>query len=151
MRKYKKYKQGVFTPNHKEKYKGTTPICYRSSLELKYMRWLDSNSNIIQWGSESVTIPYIKPTDGKIHRYYIDFDFIIKDRHGKRHKFLIEVKPAKQCAPPKKGKKSKKTLLQEQITWATNSAKWTAARDWAKKHGYKFTIVTETDIKNLNN
>jgi hypothetical protein len=43
------------------------------------------------------------------------------------------------------------TLLKEQITYATNTAKWKAATEWAKKHGYKFTIVTELDIKNLKN
>ena len=142
------YKQGVFRPINKDKCKSQVCI-YRSGLELKYMRWLDSNSNIVSWGSESVAIPYIKPTDGKIHRYYIDFDFVIKDKQGKHHKFLIEVKPEKQCSPPKKGRKARKTLLQEQITWATNSAKWSAAKGWAKSHGYKFTIVTENDIKSL--
>ena len=151
MKSYKKYKQGVFNPNHKDKYKGRFPICYRSGLELKYMRWLDSNSSIISWGSESVIIPYIKPIDGKLHRYYLDFNFTIRDKQGVFHKFLIEVKPVRQCSPPKPGKKARKTILTEQITWATNQAKWNAAKQWAQTHGYKFTIVTEMDIKNLGN
>ncbi|MCP3684341.1 MAG: head completion protein [bacterium] len=147
---YKKYKQGVFNPIHKNKYKGSTPIVYRSGLELTYMRFLDSNSSIVSWGSESIVIPYIKPTDGKLHRYFLDFNFTIKDIHGKLHKFIIEVKPAKQCKPPKAtARKKKKTLLYEQVTWATNTAKWKAAAQWGKKHGYKFQIVTETDIKKL--
>lgn len=147
---YKKYKQGIFKPNHKEKYKGSTPILYRSGLELTYMRWLDSSSNIVSWGSESVVIPYIKPIDGKMHRYFIDFNFTIKDRAGLLHKFIVEVKPARQCRPPKTtNRKNKKSLLYEQVTWATNSAKWKAATEWGKKHGYKFIIATETDIKKL--
>ena len=70
--------------------------------------------------------------------------------NGDRHKFLVEVKPAKQCRPPNtKNRKNKRTLLYEQITYTTNTSKWKAASEWGKKHGYKFTIVTETDIKNL--
>lgn len=151
MRKYKKYKQGVFKPKNASKCKSNICI-YRSSWELTYMRWLDNSNNVISWGSEQISVPYIKPTDGKLHRYFIDFNFTIKDRQGKFHKFLIEIKPAKQCRPPKtKNRKNRKTLLYEQITYATNQAKWKAASEWAKKHGYKFTIVTETDIKNLKN
>ena len=146
---YKTYKQGMFKPINKSKCKSELCI-YRSGLELTYMRFLDSNSSIVSWGSEKIIIPYIKPTDGKMHRYFTDFNFTIKDKNNKLHKFIVEIKPAKQCAPPKNTpKKRKKTLLYEQIAWATNSAKWKAAKQWADKHGYKFTIVTETDIKNL--
>ena len=150
-RKYNKYKQGIFKPIHKNKCITQTCI-YRSSLELKYMRWLDNNSNIINWGSESVVVPYIKPTDGRVHRYYIDFNFTIQDKDKKEHKFLIEVKPLKQCNPPNtKNRKNKMNLLRENIVYATNVSKWNAAKGWASKHGYKFTIVTEIDIKNLIN
>jgi len=114
------------------------------------MRFLDENSNIVSWGSEKIVIPYIKPVDGKLHRYFVDFNFIIKDTSGKLHKFLIEVKPEKQCAAPKtQNRKNKMTLLKEQITYTTNIAKWEAAKAWAESHGYKFVIVTEKDIKNL--
>ena len=151
MKKYNKYKQGVFTPNNK--HKCTTQVCiYRSGLELSYMRFLDSNRNIVSWGSEKIIIPYIKPIDGKMHRYFIDFNFTVKDVKGELHKFLIEVKPEKQCKPPNtKNRKNKNTVLKEQVTYATNIAKWNAAKNWAEKNGYKFTIVTENDIKNLKN
>ena len=149
MSKYKKYKQGVFKP--KNKGKCTTDVCiYRSGLELTYMRFLDDNSSVVSWGSESIVVPYIKPTDGKLHRYFVDFNFTIKDKNGKLHKFLVEVKPVKQCsAPSEKNRKNKMTLLREQITYATNKAKWSAATNWGVKNGYKFIIVTETDIKKL--
>lgn len=150
MRAKPKYKQGIYKPINKVKYKGSTPIVYRSGLELSYMRFLDNNSSIVSWGSESVVVPYLKPTDGKMHKYFIDFNFVIKDRRGKTHKFLIEVKPARQCKPPNtKNRKNKMTLLKEQITYATNTSKWKAASEWGKKHGYTFTIVTEIDIKRL--
>jgi hypothetical protein len=149
MAQRKQYKQGIFTPRNKSKC--TSSLClYRSGLELSYMRWLDENSNIVSWGSEKIIIPYLKPTDGKMHKYFIDFNFTIKDTKGELHKFLIEIKPAKQCQPPTThGNKKPKTILYENIQWATNSQKWAAAKAWADKHGYKFTIVTEKDIKNL--
>ena len=149
MKRRNKYKQGIFNPINRDKC--TSHVCiYRSGLELQYMRWLDNNSSIIRWASEDIYIPYIKPTDGRIHKYFIDFNFTIQDKDGKRHKFLIEVKPAKQCNPPNtKNRKNKMNLLKEQITYATNTSKWKSASEWAKKHGYTFTIVTEMDIKNL--
>lgn len=149
--KRKPYKQGIFKPRNKSKC--TSDVClYRSGLELSYMRWLDENSNIVSWGSEKIVIPYVKPTDGKVHRYFVDFNFTIKDRQGKLHKFLIEIKPEKQCSPPKTtNRKNKMTLIKEQMTYATNLAKWEAAKAWGQKKGYIFKIVTEKDIKNLNN
>ena len=144
------YIQGIFRPHNPTKYKGGTPI-YRSNLERIYMLWLDSNPNIISWGSEAVVIPYIKPIDGKLHRYFIDFNFTIKDRDNKLHKFLIEIKPQRQCEPPKNhGNKKKSTFLYEQVTYATNQCKWAAADQWAKKNGYTFKVITENQVKALN-
>lgn len=149
MSKYRKYKQGVFRPTNKSKCKSGSYV-YRSSWELTYMRWLDTNSNVISWGSEEVCVPYIKPTDGKMHRYFVDFNFTIKDKDGKLHKFLVEVKPNKQCKPPNtKNRKNKMNLLREQMTYAINTSKWTSAKSWAKKNNYKFVIITEKDLKKL--
>jgi len=146
-RAYKKYKQGVFKPIHPKKYTGTTPILYRSSYELKFMRWADSNSNVISWGSESVIVPYISPKDGKLHRYFVDNNVTIKNKNGNLKKYLIEIKPYKQTQPPKtKNRKNKKSLLYEQYTFAVNQAKWEAATAWAKKHDYEFIILTEKDL-----
>lgn len=141
------YKQGEFTPVNKNKYKGSYPIVYRSSLELHVMRWFDDCSYVIEWGSESVIIPYVKPTDGKVHRYYTDFNVIMRDKGGNIRKFIIEVKPYKQTIPPKAhGNKKPKTLLYEQVNYAINSAKWKSAEEWCRKHGYVFSTVTEKDI-----
>jgi len=116
-------------------------------LELTVMRFFDANSQVISWGSESIVIPYIKPTDGKMHRYFTDFNVRMKDRNGKVHKYVIEVKPHKQTMPPKNhGNKKPKTLLYEQLSYAINDAKWKAAKTWCDKNGYKFTIFTEKDI-----
>jgi len=145
--KRRQYKQGTFTPVHPKKYKGTLPIVYRSSLELHVMRWFDASSFVIHWGSESVVIPYVKPTTGKVHRYYTDFDVSIRDKAGTVRKYVIEVKPYKQTLPPKAhGNKKKKTLLYEQVTYAINRAKWDSAEEWCRKHGYIFSTITEKDI-----
>ena len=151
MKSYRMYKQGIFRPNNKSKCK--SEICiYRSDLERRYMIWLDNCSSVVSWGSEKIVIPYIKPIDGRLHKYFTDFNFTIKDKNGELHKFLVEIKPAKQCSPPStKNRKNKMNLLKEQITYSTNAAKWKAASEWANKHGYKFTIVTENDIKNIKN
>jgi hypothetical protein len=144
---YKKYKQGVFKPRNANKYKGTTPIIYRSGMELTYMKWCDFNSNVIEWLSESTVIPYIKPTDGKLHRYFVDFSIKLKTNSGIQ-KYLVEIKPFRQTQQPKlAGKKTQSTLLYEQIQYAVNQAKWQACEAWCKSHNYKFLILTEKDLK----
>jgi hypothetical protein len=143
---YKNYKQGVFKPLHPEKYKGSHPILYRSKLELDVMYWLDNSSKVIQWGSESIVIPYIHPKDGKAHRYFVDFNFTMM-RDDKPEKYLVEVKPSKQTVPPKP-RKNKKSLHYESVQYAINSSKWRSAEAWCEKHGYKFLIFTEKHIKN---
>ena len=141
------WKQGIFTAIHPSKYKGSHPIVYRSSLELHVMRFFDNASFVIEWGSETIIIPYVKPTDGKVHRYYTDFNVKMKDKAGVLHKYIIEVKPYKQTIPPTNhGNKKQKTLIYEQINYGINHAKWESAREWSKKHGYIFTIITEKDI-----
>lgn len=143
------WKQGFFSPNHPEKYTGTYPIVYRSSLELDVMRFFDCNSNILQWKSESVVIWYIKPTDNRKHKYFTDFMVEIKDRNGVCRKYIIEVKPYKQTIPPvAHGNKKQKTIITEQLNYAINSAKWEAAEEWCKRNGYIFSKITEKDIKN---
>ena len=142
------YKQGFFNPIHPKKYVGTHPIVYRSGLELNVMRFFDENSSVITWGSESIVIPYVKPTTGRVHKYYTDFVVSIKDNSGKIHRYVIEVKPYRQTIPPTAGKRKKqKTIITEQIAWAVNSSKWDSAKKWCDKNGFKFTILTEKDIE----
>ena len=146
-KKNRKYLQGIFNPLHSEKYKGTSPIIYRSSLELKCFRWMDNNSNILTWGSESVIIPYTSPLDGKIHRYFVDIVSLLKDKDGNLKKLLIEIKPSKfTIKPTLSERKSSKTIIYEQTQYAVNQAKWQAATAWSKTKGYVFLILTERDL-----
>lgn len=144
------YKQGFFKPLNPQKYKGIYPIVYRSSLEKHFMEFVDDNPNVVCWGSESFKIPYIKPTDNKIHIYYVDFFIHIKNKNNEIEKYIVEVKPYKYINPPKNNKnKSKKTFLYETITWKINSAKFEAAKKFAQKYNYKFLILTEKDLKKI--
>jgi hypothetical protein len=146
-KKNRNFLQGVFKPTHPEKYKGSLPIIYRSSLELKVMRWLDNNANVTLWGSESVVIPYQSPIDKRLHRYFVDLVANLKDKDGNIKKLLIEIKPFKQTIQPIfSSTKKAKTIVYEQTQWVTNQAKWQAAEAWSKTKGYKFIILTEKHI-----
>jgi len=146
LRKNPKYKQGIYNAQHPEKYKGSIPIIYRSGLEIKAFRWMDNNSNVLTWGSESVVVPYQGP-DGKIHRYFIDLVCEMRRTDGSNQKFLIEVKPERQTmAPIITPRKAKKTIMYESYTWAVNNAKWQAAEQYAKQKGYKFIILTDKHL-----
>ena len=147
-----RYVQGKFSPLNPSKYKGFWPIIYRSNLELTVFRWLDNNSKVISWGSESVVIPYYCPLDGqynkKLHRYFVDLVVHMLDSNNVSHKLLIEIKPHKYTQKPTiTPKKSQSTILYEQTQYVINQAKWEAAHNWCKKNGYKFLIFTEKHIK----
>lgn len=145
--KNNKFVQGIFKPMHMEKYKGHDLPRYLSSWELKLFRWCDSNPNVIEWGSESIVIPYESPIDKKIHRYIVDAVVKLKTAEGLK-KYLIEVKPFKQTVEPQNSPgKQKKTLIYEQLTFIQNKAKWEAAKIFAKKHGFEFTILTEKELR----
>ncbi len=59
----KTYRQGIFEPTNKNKYKGSKLPVFRSSWELKFMRFCDMNENVVSWGSESLKIPYWSPVE----------------------------------------------------------------------------------------
>ena len=141
-----KFKHGEFIPINSSKYKGVKPIFYRSSYELKFMQYCDSNPFVIEWGSESNVIPYKSPKDGKIHRYFVD-NYVVYKINNKIYKFLIEIKPFnKLCKPKSTQGKRKSTLLQEQYEYYINLAKWEAATNWAKSKGFIFKILTEKEL-----
>ena len=66
--------KGKYIPKNSAKYRGDyRNIIYRSSWELKFMKYCDGNPSILEWGSEEIIIPYRSPLDNKIHRYFVDF------------------------------------------------------------------------------
>jgi hypothetical protein len=145
-KKYSKYTQGRFNPVHKEKYKGTFPVIYRSSWELAAFKWLDRHPKCTKWGSESAVVRYISPIDKKEHRYFIDLTATFQTDEGLQT-YYIEIKPEKQTQPPKPSKRKKQlTFLREVAEYKKNQAKWDAAKKFAKKKGAVFLVLTEKHL-----
>ena len=141
-----KFKQGVFKPRDRDKYRGKTWPIYRSGWELKFFRWCDLNENVTAWDSECVIVPYNNPLTGRINRYFVDGLITINETNGPKT-YLIEIKPSKQTVPPvSKKSKKKTTMIYEQKTYIQNRAKWAAAEKWAKKKGIEFKILTEKEL-----
>lgn len=141
----KTFRQGVFEPKHPEKYVGNVDnIVYRSSWELKFNQFCDNNPNILRWASEEIKIPYIKPTDNRVHHYYPDYWIEYKNKSGQVVREIIEVKPSTQTRAPRR--KKARQQLYEQLTYAINIAKWTYAKKWCEERGIKFRIVTEKEL-----
>ena len=139
--------QGFFHPKNPKKYKGNSQnIVYRSSWELKFMRWCDSNENILEYGSEEFCINYYNPVKQKVCRYFPDFIIKVKENTGKIKTYVIEVKPKKQTLPPKTPKRQTKSYLYECKTYAVNQAKWKAAKEWCDDRRIEFKIITEDDL-----
>jgi hypothetical protein len=146
VKKNSKYKQGIFSPKNKEKYKGSFPIMFRSSWECKLMRWADLNPSVLSWGSESIVIPYQNPLTGRVSRYFVDFNVTMRDKNGELKKFLIEVKPYSQTIPPVQKNRKTKSLMRQQAEYVKNQAKWQAAMQWSQKHNQTFVILTEKQL-----
>jgi len=141
------YHKGKFKPTKPEKYAGDpTLVIYRSSWEAKFMRWADNTDAVVKWSSEETIIPYICPTDNKMHRYFVDFQIQTRNKQGVLKTFLVEVKPLAQTRPPEKKTKVTKRYLTEVMTWGKNEAKWKAAREFCKDRGWEFVILTEKEL-----
>mgnify|MGYP001328008934 FL=1 len=139
--------KGKFRPSKPKKYKGDpTNIVYRSLWELKFMRYCDSNTNIVKWSSEEIVIPYRSPIDNRFHRYFPDFYLKYKDNTGKMIEKVVEIKPAKQVQEPKVQKRKTKKYVTEVVTYAKNQAKWLAAEEFCKDRKWKFQILTEKEL-----
>ena len=74
---------GKYRPKNPKKYIGDkTKIFYRSLWERKFMVYCDTNTSVIEWGSEEIIIPYISPRDKQIHRYFPDFYIKVQQKDG---------------------------------------------------------------------
>lgn len=137
---------GKYSPANPKKYKGNpTEIYYRSLWELKFMKWCDCNSNVLEWGSEEIVVPYKSPLDGKYHRYFVDFYIKVNTAKGIK-KYLIEIKPKKQTIEPKVQQRKTKRYVQEVTTYIKNIAKWEAAKEYCEDRRMEFLILTEEHL-----
>jgi len=142
-----KYHQGKYNIKFPEKYAGDpTNIIYRSSWELRFMNWCDSNSAVIKWSSEETIIPYRCGTDNRLHRYFIDFKIQVKTKTNGSKTYLVEVKPSTQTMPPVFPGRRTKRYITEAMTFVKNQSKWEAAVQYCKERGWEFKIITEKEL-----
>ena len=139
--------KGKYQPINPKKYKGNSQnIVYRSLWERTFMKYCDTNENILEWFSEEIAVPYRSPIDNKIHRYFPDFYIKVKESNGQIKKYIIEIKPKKQTLEPIPQKRKTKGYIYEVYEYAKNQAKWKAAEDWCADKGYEFKVLTEDDL-----
>ena len=140
--------KGKYKPINPNKYQGDpTNIVYRSSWELKFMRFCDLRDDVIQWQSEEIIVPYRHPLDGKIHRYFPDFKISVKTKDENVEHWLIEIKPSKFAKEPVPQKRKTKKYINQVKSYAINRYKWDAAKYFCKKRNWKFKVLTEQDLK----
>lgn len=143
----RKRNQKYYIPKNPDKYSGRWPIVIRSEWERKFCQWLDANPNVVEWKSESHCIRYDHPFKKGTARYYPDFFVKSYDSKGKIKEWLVEIKPWHETNPPKITKrKSKKTIFHQKTTYEINQAKWRAAKEYCRKMGYEWKLLTEKEL-----
>ena len=101
---------------------------YRSGWELKYMQYLDSNSNVRSWSYEKLIIEYISnKSSGKIRKYYPDFLVEMQDST----KLVVEIKQKR---------KLDSLIVKKKIQ---------AAEQWCSLNKATFLILTELELKDM--
>jgi len=135
-----KWAQGVYQVINTKKYVGQGMPRYRSGWEHSFMRFCDTNDNIMQWASESIRIPYLHPLTGKMTTYVPDFLITYKTRDNTLKAELIEIKPKGQSAITEGQKPRDRAVV------AVNYAKWDAATKWCRNQGLTFRVITEDDM-----
>jgi hypothetical protein len=135
-----KFAQGVYKVTNTAKYVGKREPRYRSGWEHAFMRFCDSNDNILQWASESISIPYRHPVTGKNTIYIPDCLITYRTKDNQMKAEVIEIKPKKQSVLESKASAKDRTIV------AINYAKWDAATKWCRRQGLTFRVVTEDDI-----
>jgi hypothetical protein len=139
------FHQGLYVVKNPHKYLGdVTKVRYMSSWEYECHTYFDCNDQVIKWGSETIAIPYLKPTDGRIHKYFVDYFVQYINKDGEVCTELIEVKPLTQTKLSRS--KNARTKLYENVVLSINRAKWAAATEYVNQKGWKFRIVTEKSI-----
>jgi len=136
-----KYAQGIFNPKNPDKYAGKGTIRYRSSWELAFMNFCDTNDNILAWASEAIQIPYVNPLKQKKTHYIPDFFIKYRNAAGQEVAEMIEIKPSKETSLEAAGRS-----VRNQAYAVVNQAKWKAAASWCADRNINFRILTEHDI-----
>ena len=104
------------------------------------MRFCDTNDNILQWASESISIPYRHPLTGRMTNYVPDFLVTYRTKNNTMRAELVEIKPKKQSVIESKASARDRAIV------AVNYAKWDSATKWCRRNGLTFRVITEDDI-----
>jgi TnsA endonuclease N terminal len=134
------FRQGIYEVRNPAKYVGVGKPRYRSGWEMTFMMFLDSNEHVLQWASESISIPYRNPITGKQSMYVPDFLITYRNRNNTTNAEIVEIKPKKQSLIESKASARDRAIV------AVNYAKWDAATKWARRNGLTFRVITEDDI-----
>jgi len=135
-----KFANGIYQVKNPQKYVGKRSPRYRSGWEFAFMTFCDNNDHIVQWASESITIPYRNPLTGKNTIYVPDFLVQYRTKNNQVITELIEIKPKKQSVI------ESKASARDRAAVAVNYAKWDAAMKWCKRNGLIFRVITEDDL-----
>jgi hypothetical protein len=135
-----RWAQGSYEVLNPAKYVGRGQPRYRSGWELSFMRFCDTNDNVLQWASESIAIPYMNPVTGKKSQYVPDFLVTYRTRDNTVRAELIEIKPKKQSVIESRMSSRDRAVV------AVNYAKWDAAQKWCRRNGLTFRVITENDM-----
>jgi hypothetical protein len=135
-----KYASGKYTVKNPAKYVGKRTPSYRSSWEFAFMSFCDNNPAVLNWASESITIPYFNPVSGKQTIYVPDFLVVYVDANQRQHTELVEVKPSTEVTM------ESARSYRDKLMVAINMAKWAAADAWCRANNIRFRVITEYDI-----
>jgi hypothetical protein len=135
-----KFAQGSYVIKNTHKYVGKGAPRYRSGWEHAFMRFLDNNEHVVNWVSESISIPYRNPLTGKQSMYIPDFLITYRNKSNQLIAELVEIKPKKQSVIESKASARDRAVI------AVNYAKWDAATKWARRNGLTFRVITEDDM-----
>lgn len=135
-----KFAQGSYVIKNAHKYVGKGSPRYRSGWEHAFMRFLDNNEHVVNWASESISIPYRNPVTGRQSMYVPDFLITYRNKNNQLMAELVEIKPKKQSVI------ESKMSARDGAIVAVNYAKWDAATKWARRNGLTFRVITEDDM-----
>lgn len=137
-----KFHQGVYIPTNPDKYIGKGSIKYRSGWERQCMLFFDNHPSVLQWASESISIPYLDPITGRKKNYIPDFLVIFETKDKQKLVEMVEVKPSKETGITQKKRVNSNT----QLIIARNHSKWSAAMKYCEKNGINFRVITELEL-----
>ncbi len=135
-----KFANGKYTLKNPTKYIGKGTPTYRSSWELAFMNFVDTNEHVLQWASESINVPYRHPLTGKQTIYVPDFLVVYRTKDNIVRAEVIEIKPSGQSMILERQSSRERAVV------AVNQAKWAAANIWCQRQGLTFRIITEREM-----